>query len=370
MAKADWVAIQHGAISDNSFIRKQSLSQSVTELEKALVASGVNCQKERSKRKSLADMFFDIVATGRDSERNMQNLPIQTHASKKLLRDAITARNKGVHSDEEVAQPDCERFVEIIYAAWQLLRDRFVTQSKASVLAQLFLDAALCDEPSNLYHFSNVYLFGSLTRSVEQANDIDLLLVDAIGNILITGYFGDPGGKEQSILRELDLYHPSRAPKYSTRQNVAAIECGWLNLSVITERFGQDRAWTREICALEHDPLFFLNVARDMLRYDPIHRTWTRDLSSIRVFEELAQLLDRLAEIGIVANPNDSHAAQDAEHEVTMFLSDAVITILDHLRKNLFEDRYLTRKTLLDWALKRGLVQLSEDKTGVLRRFL
>ena len=103
MSKADWVAIQHGAISDNSLTRKHFLVQAVTELEKALIASGVDLKKERKKHKPLADVLFDHL----DKEDRLENGPSparQRDTFRELLRGGIAARNKGVHWDTDVAR--------------------------------------------------------------------------------------------------------------------------------------------------------------------------------------------------------------------------------------------------------------------------
>ena len=194
-----------------------------------------------------------------------------------------------------------------------------------------------------------------------------MLLIDATGEIVEAGYFADVGEKEKLILLELDRWQP--LPTFNTDQNVAVIECGWLNLSVIGPRFGHDKYWTREFVALEKDPLFYLNIARDLLRYDSNQQSWTRDLRSMQIFEKLANLRNRLAEIGIVSDPDDSAVAQQSEYTIPITVSGDNMAKIDHVRKNLYPFEYVSRTNVLEWAVKHSLAMLRDDPTRFLRLF-
>lgn len=361
MAKTDWTGIQEHATSDNSLLRKHSLSQAVTELEKALVASGVNCTKERKiKHKSLADMFLDIAEDKGWLPEHGWNIPIQKDIFGDLLRKSIAARNKGVHSDQDIAEAECEQYVDVIHMAWQLLHDHFVTQLKAAGFAKLFLESTYIEDPVNeddpnelivrAPNFSEVYLYGSLARQTDTPNDIDLLLILSSGaRMCDLTYSADNVDKEQSILRDLDEWE--REPKFNIPQNIAAVACGWLNLSLIDEQFGHERIRTAEIAALERDPLFFLNVARDMLRYDPTQGVWVRDLRSLPVFCELTALREELVKIGILPASSVPTAAQQRKHTLTVTISDTTLARIDEMRKARLMSEYVSRQMILEWAV-------------------
>ena len=59
MDTVNWSPITEGATSSNLQTRKHSLHQAVTEVEKALRASG----QKRKRGQSLADMFLSLVET-------------------------------------------------------------------------------------------------------------------------------------------------------------------------------------------------------------------------------------------------------------------------------------------------------------------
>jgi hypothetical protein len=373
MGKTNWPAVLEGATSTNSLNRKYALSQAVTELEKALTASGIDCRKERKRGKSLADMLLDLMKEDDQGEKGPWDLPMQKETFSDLLREGVAARNKGVHRDADVGETDSEQFVEIIHIAWQFLRARFATQPTASSYAKAFLDmnwGASFDHPVRLSHFSEVYLFGSLTKHTEHAGDIDLLLVDAVGQVtpIESGYSHDTGEKEQAILRELDSFEYKAT--FSTRRNIAAIQCGWLNLSVIGQRFGSDRAATLETAELQKDPFFYLNVAHEMLRYDLALNKWVKDFGSMPIFHEFAKLRDKLTEIGIVSDPVGSRAEQRLKHAITLNLDDALIAKVDGLRKNSVKGRYLSRTAILDLAIKQSLKKLGDDPVDFWRLLL
>jgi hypothetical protein len=363
MGKPDWVAIQQDAISNNSLSRKHALFQAVTELEKALTASGVDCKKERKKRKSLADMFLDLAE--REFDNCIWNGPIQKETFGDLLRQGVRARNEGIHSGADIGETECELFVEIIQVAWLLLRNRFVAQPNASAFAKALLGASTYrywkDPPVRLSIFSEVYLYGSLTRHTEHPKDIDLLLVDAVGDIapMEVGYSGETGEKEKRILCELDTF--DGASKFCTSKNVAAIECGWLNLSVISHLFGSNRSVTLETAGLQKDPFFFLNVACEILRYDSKDQNWTRDFGSMPVFKELSKLRIRLTEIGVVTTPADSRAGRQLERAFAINLNHALLAQVDQVRMNLGKDRYYSRTTVINSAIAEGLRKLRVD---------
>lgn len=309
----------------------------MTEFEKALTASGIDCDKERRKRKSLATMFLDLAEREQPLQDRISKLDIPKEAFTFLLRGSIDARNKGIHSDEDIDEGRCEWFTEVIRIACDILRARFVTRENAAALAKRFLNARTAKRPKypdGQPVFSEVYLYGSLSRTSKQPKDIDLLLVDVLGRIapMELGYSSDTGEKEKEILKTLDILAGESADKFSTSQNLKAIDSGWLNLTVVDSKFGKDIETTFDTAAVQSDPLFFLNVATDILRFEVSQQRWTKELGSIPIFEELARMRTHLFQLGIGTFDYQRH--KERGDQIAVLLADATIAGIDRLRRS------------------------------------
>ena len=316
MNNVDWSQIADGASSGNPHARRHSLYLAVTEFEKALTASGA----KKLKRESLADVFERLVNTTPSLQARLESQPIPATVFLDLLRQAIQARNLGIHAGSGVDPGRCEWYTEVLRLSWLFLRTEFVTKERASLLARDFLDAHVrAPDGETRQMFSDVYLFGSLTRQSRHPEDIDLLLVDSLEVVtwLEPAYHHEPGFKELEMLRQIDLRNDARRTM-RTKRNEAAIACGLLNLVAVDGSFGSTWDATRMAAAEQSDPLFFLNIAEEVLHFSPGQESWAKETGSITLFDELARVRRQLVDRGILGGLTD---VTDTRHRQTVSLS-------------------------------------------------
>ena len=362
MVIVDWAAISEHAASESRFHRTQALTQAVTELERAMKA--LNARK--GKWQSWADVLLELGEANQQLEHQLTSCAIPKETLVELLRQAINARNEGVHSSSDVQRGRCECFVEVISIVWQLLRDRFVSRETAARLASSFVEARTNHAPDGYQIFSDVFLFGSLARDAGEPNDIDLLLIDALADNDWTtfNYSSDHRDVQKQMLRDIDRVMDLDAPLFASVRNEAAVDCGWLNLTVVPSHFLTDPEYARDVAGSQSDPLFFVNLAGDALRFQRSGEPWKRDFESVPVFEELAAIRNRLYGIGFL--PKDRRREIALEIAITVPAKDLrsidqarfehlVAYKPGHLLSRRFLDPFVSRKAIVQAAASLGL---------------
>lgn len=263
-----WHRIKREAASEDEYDRHTALSRACGTLEQALVACGVQGEKGRLPPRIR-----------RSPAKTDKEWPPES----KLLA-AVTARNCAIHEMDVPKRIECIAHVGTFYNAWCALRRNFVTKERAADLASRLLKSGF---------FHEIFLFGSLAGDRSDPWDIDLLLSD-LGEIssLATGYgHGDSESSVAGVLKQFSLL---------TEAEHAAVACGWLDFVAIDSRRFDTKSYREWIVRLQPDPLFFLNIAVDLLVYDPNGRQWTKSPSA--VFKRLASLRLELEKEGILSD--------------------------------------------------------------------
>ena len=176
------------------------------------------------------------------------------------------------------------------------------------------------------------------------------------------GYAGDTGEKEQQILTYLDQERAPNTPGFATDQNKAAVECGWLNFTVVDRAFGTDRDATLRSSRVQSDPFFFLNLARDLMWFDRSDRRWTKSLANLSVFKELAKLKECLVDLGILSGHDlRQRSLSDRELKITLdrelygLVEKVRLKYLDSLTVDSLDEVIPSHMTIILSALRDGL---------------
>ncbi len=254
-----WPEVMRRARRKSPIDRAGALSTAVTLLELSLPALGIKKDRAGGLRGAVAAFLSDRVG----------GVAFDDVA----FRAAVHARNLAIHEHTVPAAGSVRRHVQAVYRAWISLRREYVTRENAAEVAQALLTANFG---------TDVYLFGSLAREARGAGDIDLLVYDE-GSL---SYLGSEYGEETSGLQSVVLQDALGAAES------AALRCGWLDIVVVDgRRFGADRAYTLGVAERHHDKLFFVNISRDLRRYNKETMDWTAErptlftrLESIRLF--------------------------------------------------------------------------------------
>jgi predicted nucleotidyltransferase len=171
---------------------------------------------------------------------------------------------------------------------WNKLRHNFVTKDNAAEIAEIFLGVKTDDE----LIIDDIFLFGSLAREMKDPNDIDLLLFNS--------------GEWSSLL--FDDYSREIRPNIETLENIftenpyldAAEKSGWFDYQVIDGiRFGEDSKFRRALIKKQRDPLFFVKISDNLLKYDATNSSYWVD-ESPQVFKKFADIKKQLQEEYII----------------------------------------------------------------------
>ena len=266
--RANWPRIGKFSNSADEFERSFALVRATASLESALTAAGF---PRHSPNQGLLDRVVRHGLFGRKG-----------WPAERPFRAALDARNTAAHGGRgrKLAGPRaCKAHVGILHQAWRYLRKQFVTKRTAANLAQRILENR---------RSTHVFLYGSLARAEREAKDIDLLILD--DGELSTGV--QYGNASEYLLDALDVIDDA---------NRAAIHCDWLDVMAIDGvRFGHDPRYTRLVAKLQRDSLFFVNIAEDVIPFDPKSQRWAGKRPA--VFQRLALLRGQLENEGIVEN--------------------------------------------------------------------
>lgn len=276
MQRSVWISIEKRSSSGDVFDRMAALAGAVSEIEKALTASGV--KEDRSGAAKRA---------GR-----LQGIPGWPDGA--AFTAALKARNAAVHGGDTAPPNVCRDHIRVLNEAWCALRTRFVTRSTALTVASAILQTA---------DFSSVLLFGSLARAQDPEaewarGDIDLLVLDD-GDISFRGSSYDGHGQWSGEERISDVVF-DRAKLVGDERAAwsAAVQLGWLDIVVIDGKLLQDPLYIRWFSEQQSDPLFLLNVADGLKFYNKETCSWSDDVPP--TFLELAKLRHDLQARGIV----------------------------------------------------------------------
>lgn len=201
-----------------------------------------------------------------------------------LLKAAIEARNAAAHDHSVPSPEECNKHISTLHAMWSGLRRMFVTKKMASAIAEALTEKKLVNE---------VFLFGSIAQRKPDPKDIDLLLFDD-GSYSAFGssYYADLG-----LLSDLGEVTEQLFAAY--RDTRAAIKCGWLDYIIVDgSRFGTDADYTVSLSNRQRDPLFFLNISVDLLKFDKDKGTWRGDIP--QTFKRLRLLRSQLVNEKVV----------------------------------------------------------------------
>lgn len=276
MQRTAWETIERRSGSDDEFDRLSALAAAVSQVEKALTASGV--KEDHSGAKKRAQRL-----------RGISGWP-ETSAFTAALR----ARNAAVHGSDIAPSDSCKSHTKVLKQAWCVLRTRFVTRSIALTIANSILQTA---------DFSSVLLFGSLARALDPEaewarGDIDLLVLDN-GDVSSRGSSYDAHGQWSGAERISDVVFDRAGIAGDERAAwAAAVQLGWLDIVVLDGKLLQNPGYIRWFSDDQSDPLFLLNIAEGLKLYDSDGHGWSDDVPS--VFREFAKLRGDLQARGIV----------------------------------------------------------------------
>jgi predicted nucleotidyltransferase len=265
-----WNEFKQRAGAENEFDRTSALLHAVTYVELALKAVGVGKKNEPVKVR-IKKLY---------SLQSVKGLPMQ-----EKLEQVIDIRNIVAHEHKVPSPQVVKECVSILHKAWHCMRRNFVSRNNAAKLAKTILDSS---------YISNVFLFGSLTRTsrCRDPRDIDLLLFDAGQFSFYKFGYGDiPPIVTDLLISKTAL---------GSEANMAAIKCRWIQLIFVDgNRFGVDKQYTLDWAKNHHDPIFCLNLSDGLQKFDPTSEKWVKDVP--QVFERLARLRLQLETENILA---------------------------------------------------------------------
>lgn len=255
--EAKWKEITSRARLDNEFDRTVALVTAVGSLEVGLTAVGI----ARNNREGVAARLNRLT-----SQTSLPGIP-----SEQKIKAALTARNLATHTHDVPSKEDTIEYIGVLYKVWRCLRRYFVTKDNAiKISRELYRNTWV----------SSVYLFGSLSRGASDPNDIDILVFDTGDYSYYTFDY------EWSELLGEEVVFDSNSFN-------SAIKCGWLQLVFLdAAQFGVDSTYTLSIVNQQKDPLFFLNLADGLKKYDPDHGVWLEDTPP--VFEGFLDIREQL----------------------------------------------------------------------------
>jgi len=240
--RAGWDHLRSVAGSSSRTLRAAAISRSYAWVEHALAAAGAR-QRNRPIATSILGVLSDkTFGRGLDEAR---------------IRAAIRARHDSSHEDDTPTPDRCIEAVQTLNEIWRALNRRFVTFDSAVSLA-----TRLASDP----HIQAVLMYGSFARGDTPANDLDFLLLDdgEYSNQIELGSYSD-GTFDASdhTIQLLDLMVDDGGLLARCAQ------CRWLDIIVVDgSRFARDAEYTTALSAIQPDPWFFVNIARDLLEFD------------------------------------------------------------------------------------------------------
>ncbi len=286
----EWADLRRKSRSSDPWDRLAALAGALGSIERALDALDVE-RRPREGFMSRLRRSGHIPGPLPKSKRPRRPLTLQERLKRLMthrwnlvsVERAADARHAAVHGKGVVGPRKCEEHFLTIYRLWRHLRSRFVTRQNAARLSADLLSSGLATE---------VFLFGSLLRRSQGARDIDFLLFGCqdLPFRRAADYSGEATLSTVLLLEAADI---------ASAANVAAAEIGWLEIIfVFGDHFQHDRSYRAQIAQSQVDPLFFLNIADGLRRFDPASRRWTAEVPE--VFSRLATLRRRLEKEGMV----------------------------------------------------------------------
>lgn len=303
---SSWDVLIDRAKSKHPLDQVAALIHAAAKVELALTAVDIPIQNARGNWLSLKQRLSQARAAD----------PIKWPPESDL-REAVRARNVAAHDLQSLITTR-KRYsshvcVGLFFQAWKILRGIFVTKQHAADLAARFLhlppfaqwddpseddfdDASEDDfsefDPLTQDNIEAVYLFGSLARGNTEPGDIDLLIVDRGGlSLLIDPYDTVETGRDL-LIGALDNRN------FFTAAERAAAASGWLDIVALNgKKFEDHFQYRRAMFNWQADPLFFLNIASDLLIYSEEKRQWHVDRPGL--FDQLARIRQYLDQVGV-----------------------------------------------------------------------
>ena len=241
----NWTKLVRQAASSDGFQRAQAVTRAHAIAENAM---GVCHPRTSGKWTPLGSRVY---------EAGLVNEP----SFPKNLSAAIKIRNDAAHAsieDKVPSKPLAVRATKIFLEVYHFLRGRFVRRETAVEIAQVLLTNNSIE---------GVFLFGSLSRNARGGNarDIDLLILD-----------------DGSLSSDDSWYGLMTTERLFERVNLdgvrwrRAIELGWIDVVLVNgTRFDREPTFRNKIALLQPDPLFFVNIAKDLRGYDSRTKKWT-----------------------------------------------------------------------------------------------
>ena len=301
---SSWEALLERARRKHPLDQVAALTHAAVNVERALTAVGIPIQDRKgnllSLRQRLSQARFAYPA----------KWPPEND-----LHAAVWARNVVAHdfppeewkSSRTGKRYSSEDYVSLFFEAWKVLRGSFVTKQHAADLAARLLhlppiaqwvDPSGADdsEPDPLAegNVEAIHLFGSLARGNREPGDIDLLIIDrgALSS-LIDLYDDDAAERGRDLL--IDILDNRN---FFTAAERAAAACGWLDIVALNGKsFEHSLGYRRHIFNWHADPLFFLNIAPDLLIYSEENHQWQPARPGL--FEQLAHIRQYLNKVGV-----------------------------------------------------------------------
>jgi hypothetical protein len=285
--RAGWAYLRELASSPDATLRCGALSRSYAWVENALQAVRVPDPHLSIATRILGLLSHQTLSRGLDVVR---------------LRAAIEARHLSNHQDSVPAPAECVEAVETLRAVWNALNRRFVRPRRAVSLA-----SRMASRP----HVDGVGIYGSFARQNPEPNDLDFLVFDdgEYSDSIELGSYAD--GTFNAVR------HTQEALECLGMEDehlFACAKCRWLDILIIDgTRFGTDQDYTSELCSVQPDPWFFVNIARDLLEFN-------RDTNSFHFtsrfpFPRLREIHRNLADLGLEPVVTSLHNALGDDEE-------------------------------------------------------
>lgn len=217
--------------------------------------------------------------------RGLSQVRGSTVPDRQLVDDAVSVRNAATHVDKVPGEDACLTAVSTLRAVWHTLSRSFVSEGTAIALAR-----SIAANTAVQY----VCLYGSLARRSSEANDIDLFVADdgTCSNDTFQPY---GQGTFDAVTHTVDNLV---ALGIGTTRLEQCAKCRWLDIVMVDGyRFGHDREYTRKLCQAQPDPWFFVNIARDVTRYQPATQAF---MGESWPFTDLAGIADSVEELGFL----------------------------------------------------------------------